>query len=76
MSADGRPDVSEVMALAAEARLEDYSAGMARGMEIALRLVLGEEPVEGTEPMPGDLEPDQERWARDALARLTEGTAS
>lgn len=49
-----------------------YSEGLAAGMEIAVRLFLGE-AVHNAEPCPGELDEDQERWARDALARLTEG---
>ena len=49
-----------------------YADGLTAGFEIVLRLILGL-PVEGkAEPYRGELPPELERWARDALARIEE----
>jgi hypothetical protein len=51
-----------------------YAEGVAAGFKVALTLVLGK-PYGAAVPMPGELEPEQEQWALDALARLEEGTS-
>jgi hypothetical protein len=54
-----------------QARLRDYRTGLANGMEIAVRLFLGE-TSNGGEPCPQPIPPEAEAWARDALARIQE----
>lgn len=64
---------NRAMALAEAAKIRDFAEGVTHGFETALRLFLGE-AADGGAPCPQPLPPEAERWARDALARLTEQT--
>jgi hypothetical protein len=59
-----------------EAMTHEFGQGMAAGIALTLKLLLGEADAAGTLAYPGaeDLPEDVERWARDALARLQEAT--
>lgn len=67
-------EASAVLAAAHQAALRrEYSEGLAHGVRMTLTLLLGE-TCDGGQPYTGPLTPETERWARDALARVQEGT--
>lgn len=51
------------------ARIRDYGEGLADGMAITLRLLLGDPQEPGT-PCPGPIPPNVEGWAKVALGKL------
>lgn len=63
--------MSTLQEVVQRARLKDYAEGISDGIEMALRLLLGES-TDGAAPFTGPMTPECESWARDALARLME----
>jgi hypothetical protein len=52
------------------ARLGAYAEGVLDGFEIVLKLVGGEEPIDGAEPYRGPVPVELRAWLDKALARV------